>query len=277
MTSREAPHHNTLTCYTNYGCRLPECVDRKNQWSRDRYRALRGGNLKPRADAIPVRQHIAKLLAAGLTQDRIASLAGVPHQSISDFIRKRPRRGMRYSTSPEFAARIFAIDPSTTEPVRVDATGTQRRIQALVASGWPLTHIAVQLGLNDQRTEQILRQTKVRLETKETVAAGFLKLRNKRPESAGVSQPQIRLARERAAARRWPPPRYWAKFPGSIDDPHFTPEHGMTKADRNAEEARWLVTTAGLPRTEVAARLGMTFGEVDDALALHRADMRKAA
>src|SRR3546814_9516231 len=64
-----------------------------------------------------------------------------------------------------FAAKILAVDPAAS-PARVDATGSRRRIQALVAAGWPLLHIGRQWGLNPQRPEQILRQDHVYASTR---------------------------------------------------------------------------------------------------------------
>ena len=266
MTSREAPHHETLTCYTNYGCRRPECVERKQRWADERKAAIRTGTWQPYVDAAPVRRHIVTLLTSGLTQDRIAALAGVPHQSIADFTGGIRGRGIRHRTSASIAARILAIDPEAATPVRIGATGTHRRVQALVAVGWPLTHLSAGSGLHTTRADQILRQNTVRIETAERIQDGYDVLRQLKPERHGVPKHKARLARERAAAAKWPPPKYWDRFPGAIDDPHFTPEYGMTKADLLAEEAGFLVTVAGLTRAQAAIRLGKDKSYVDRVL-----------
>ncbi|MFI5831020.1 hypothetical protein ACIA6C_27865 [Streptomyces sp. NPDC051578] len=276
-TRREAPHHNTLTCYTRYGCRLPACVERKQNWAEERTAAMRNGTWKPYVDAAPVRQHIKALLAAGLTQDRIAALAELPHQSVADFTGGIRGRGIRHRTSADIAARILGIDPKVASPVRIGATGTHRRIQALIAVGWPLTHLSTRSGLHASRADQILRQDTVRIETAQRIQEGYDTLRRLRPERHGVPEHKARLSRDRAAAAKWPPPKYWDRFPDAIDDPHFTPEYGRTKADLLAEEATWLVTTAGLTRAEAAIRLGKDKTYIDRVLGPQRKDMRKAA
>jgi hypothetical protein len=119
----------------------------------------------------------------------------------------------------------------------------------------------------------------------------------KKEVTSGQTAHSVRLAYERladskpGAPRRKqsqrqasPPPRrppslgaaqYWAKFPDAIDDPHFTSEYGRTKADLLAEEATFLVTVAGLTRTQAAIRLGKDKTYVDRVLG--PIDMRKAA
>ncbi|MFZ3473141.1 hypothetical protein ACODT3_10595 [Streptomyces sp. 4.24] len=266
MTSREAPHHESLTCYTSYDCRRPDCVERKRNWAEKRQAAIRSGTWQPFVDAEPVRQHIRILRAAGLTQDRIATLASLPHQSIADFTGGIRGRGLRHRTSADIAARVLAIDPTIATPVRIATVGTHRRIRALVAIGWPLTHLSVQSGLHTSRADQILRQNVVRIETAQRVQDGYDRLRSMRPERHNVPAHKAKLARRRAAAAKWPTPKYWDRFPDAIDDPHFTPEYGRKKADLLAEEATFLVTVAGLTRTQAAVRLGKDRSYVDRVL-----------
>ncbi|UJV42028.1 hypothetical protein [Streptomyces sp. AMCC400023] len=265
---RQPPHHNTLTCYANYRCRLPECVERKNAWARNRDRALRAGTWQPLEDAAPVRAHLRTLLNSGLTRQRIADLAGVPPQSITDLIHGR-RRGLRHRTSPEFAAKLLAVDPATASPARVDATGSHRRIRALVAAGWPLLHIGRQLSLNPQRPEQILRQDRVYATTRDIVLDGYPRLARQRPERRGVPRDKARWSRERARANRWPDPAYWAERMDVIDDPDFEPLYRVTRLELVAQDADWLMRTSGLTREQAAERLGVHKSYVDQAMTAH--------
>ncbi|MFC9285669.1 hypothetical protein [Streptomyces sp. NPDC057052] len=270
MTDRQPPHHNTLTCYANYGCRLPECVERKNAWARTRDRALRNGTWQPRIDATPAREHLAQLIEAGITQQAIAKTLGVPHQSISDFTHHRgSRRGLRHTTDPQFAARILALTPETINAGRGDATGTHRRIRALVAAGWPLLHIGAQFGMNQQRPEQILRSRRVYAATRTQVADGYEKLRHLKPECHGVPKDKARHARDRAATNRWPDPKYWADRMDVIDDPDFEPLYGVTRRELIAQDAHELIRYAGLDRAAAAERLGVSKSYVEHALAAH--------
>ena len=228
-------------------------------------------------DAEPTRQHILALLAAGITINRISEHAAMTHWDIEQFVKGDKTRGRQRRISPARAARILAIDLAVVTPSLVDATGTRRRIEALTAAGWPMERLAEHFGLSLKYIAELRKQDKVRDTSARSVAASYERLKNTQPERHGILPPIAKRARRMAASRQWAPPKYWDRFPDAIDDPHFTPEYGMTKPELRAEEAHWLVTTAGLPRNEVAARLGMTFGEVDDAVDLHRNDMRKAA
>jgi hypothetical protein len=266
----EAPHHNALTCYTDYGCRKVECVERYNIRNAARLRAHRNGTWSQRyVDAEPVRQHLIALEAAGIGAGWVAATTGLSIQTVRDFLRSHPNRsrGRKQRTSPEIAAKILAVTEESHVRGRLPGTGTTRRIQALVTAGWPLRAIASQSGISWPYMSTLLHREIVFASTHNAAAEAYARIARKSPLRHGVSAAQSKRARNWGAREGWPPPRYWAKYPDAIDDPHFTPEYGLTKPELRAEEARWLVTTAGLARTEVAARLGMTFGEVDAALA----------
>ncbi|MFG2412333.1 hypothetical protein [Streptomyces goshikiensis] len=218
-------------------------------------------------DAEPTRQHILALLAAGITTNRISQRAGMTHWDIQQFVKGDRTRGRQRRISPARAARILAIDLAAVTPSLVDATGTRRRIEALTAAGWPMERLAEHFGVSLKYVAEMRKQDKVRDVSAQAVTRAYEQLKDKRPETRGVIPPIAKRARRMAADRGWAPPKYWAKFPDAIDDPHFTPEYGMTRPQRLAEEAVWLVTVAGVPRTEAATRLGLTFGEVDEALA----------
>ena len=268
---RQPPHHRTLTCYANYGCRLPACVERKNAWARERSRQMREGTWQPLEDAEPVRAHVRRLLEAGLTPQRIADLAGTDRMSITDFTQNRgTRRGLRHRTTAEFAAKILAIDPATASPSRVDATGTHRRIQALAARGWPLLHIGRQLGMHPHRPEQILRVDRIYTFTRDRIAEGYPLLAEQRPERRGVPKHKARLAREWAKTNRWAPPKYWADRMDVIDDPHFTPLYGVGRGELLAADARELFTY-GVTVEQAAIRLGVTKQHLQQELVRHPA------
>jgi hypothetical protein len=269
---RDAPHHNTLTCYTNYRCRRPECVQRKREWHRMRDQARSAGTWQPFVDAEPVRQHLRKLLAAGFTQDRIAALSGVNHQTIADFThhtRKIGRRALRYQTSRTTAEKLLAVSLTDHSPVHVDPTSSRRRLQALVAIGWPLVHIDRQLGLPRGRSDRTFRCNLIRIETKLTLAEGYEHLRHLTPERNGVPARHAKSARARAAAKRWPKPEYWDQYADVIDDPHFEPLYGVSRREIVAQDASWVMRTTGVDKATAAARLGVSKAYVEHALRDH--------
>lgn len=271
MTSKPLPPHGTINRRKHYGCKCQDCCKALRAYSNARYAAITAGTWQPFVEAGPVRQHILRLRAAGMSFHRIQVLSGLPNRTISGFLAASTGPGnvrcRKRSTRREVADKILSIPVDPMMAHLVDATGTRRRIQALAAIGWPQKQVAERIGLNRSHMCSILKRERVFRRTALAVSEAYAELESGSSRRYGVSKTNANRARAQATANRWPPPAYWAKFPGAIDDPHFTPEYGMTKPQRLAEEAVWMVTVAGVPRTEAAARLGLTFAEVDAALA----------
>ncbi|MFE9127020.1 hypothetical protein ACFYOF_16645 [Streptomyces sp. NPDC007148] len=268
---REAPHHRNLTCYTDYNCRRPECVDRRRVWQRELRRKHQEGE-PPLIDAGPVRRHILSLQAQGITTHRIALMAGMEDWTVRAFLpRGHGSRPKKHRTSPEVARKILALTAEQAVSGRMNGTGTLRRIQALAAKGWPLRRLAEHLGLYPSYLGDLVRRTQhnhsVLAATAEKVAKGYERLRNKDPQKHGVSKAACSRARRQAAERRWAPPRYWDKFPGAIDDPHFESSYGVTRREIVAQDAHWLMTKNGLTRGDAADRLGVSKSYIDHAFA----------
>lgn len=147
-------------------------------------------------------------------------------------------------------------------PTMVDATGTRRRLRALVALGWPSTYLKTRIGA----AHIIFTDSAV---VHPRTAA---RVRALYDELGGTLGPAPR-SRTYAAAKGWPPPLAWDD--DTIDDPAATPYVGPvpSRAARGREQLvedfehtrpahRGLVTAA-------AMRLGMQPRSL--ARALHRA------
>jgi hypothetical protein len=268
---RQAPHHRTLTCYTDYRCRLPECVRRYNDRNNERLRAHKSGTYNALVDATPARQHILRLQRAEMSAEAIAHVAGVSVHSILDILRPHPtkRRGRRRRITPDLAAKILAVKHDQRISGRVDATGTKRRVQALVALGWPVSHISRHVGLSRENAAEILDRARVYNSTATAIANAYDTLRRKRPEKNGVIKAHVTVAKNRAARNKWAPPSYWDRHPGAIDDPTFEPLYGVTRREQIAQDAQWVMTTTGLDRAATAARLGVDKSYIDHAFRVH--------
>ncbi|MBD9723495.1 hypothetical protein PV755_46305 [Streptomyces caniscabiei] len=270
--TRQAPHHRNLTCYTDYRCRLPECVTRYNHWQRNRLRAVADGTWQPFIDATPVREHLLHLYAAGLTPHRVSVLTGIDFNTIRLYTQPAPKqgRGMTRQTTPAFQAKILAVRAEPTLPGRVDPTGTRRRIQALSAIGWPLRELGPHIGIRPDNVRRILTrgQTVYGTTAKATIDA-YEKLRRSRPRRHGISEIGTARALRNARQQRWAPPKYWDQHPGAIDDPHFEPMYGVTRREQIAQDANWIMTTVGLSRAETAARLGVDKSYIEHAFRDH--------
>ncbi|MFI6033008.1 hypothetical protein ACIBBD_02260 [Streptomyces sp. NPDC051315] len=261
--TNEAPHHNNSVCIKLYGCQLPACRDRHNA----RRRAIRAGIIQPArvlVDAEPVRQHILDLQTIGHSITCIARLAGVAHTTVGNFLHGRPssRRGRQRQTTPETAAKILAVKPLTT-------VGTMRRIQALVAVGWPSRRVAAYAGVSNRWVIELRPDAVILISYAEKIVAAYGELRHVKPEKHGVHPGHADRARARAKANRWPTPAYWDQHPDDIDDPYFEPLYGVTKREIVAQDANELMRFSGLDRQAAADRLGVHKSYLDHAFREH--------
>lgn len=283
MTRRagEAPHHRNLTCYVNYECRRPDCVDRYNAHERDRRRQKRQGTYARYTDAAPIRAHVHQLLAAGASARNIADRADVADKTVRDLLPTRAdgtRTPLKHRMLTTNAHKILAIRPEDVIPRYVSAVGTLRRAQAAITDGWPMTHLAEQAGMHPSYISNLLLRAdtiddlKVYGTAAHAIARVYDDLRGKKPERHGISRKGAAAARRYGKTRNWPPTSYWDQFPGAIDDPHFIPEYGKLRAQIIAEEAAWLMTIGRLNRDQAAARLGIARFTIDRALREHPQD-----
>lgn len=264
----EAPHHNALTCYVDYKCRRPECTERYNAANRARRRAQAAGTWNKLVDAAPVREHLLALHARGITRHRVATLSGVDVHTVRRITHHTIRLPRRHRVHPAVAEKILAVSLDTATPGYVDATGTRRRLQALIAVGWPLEPLAPRIGVSPRNIWSLTQRAKVRATTAHRACAVYEELRNQKPTRHGISARHARDARARASANRWPTPAYWDDS-GAIDDADFIPDYKVTRLEIVAEEAHFLITTAQLSTSQAAERLGISTDYVYRALTAH--------
>lgn len=257
---REAPHHRNLTCVKQYRCRRPDCLARSQSYERRRYRQKGYGTWRPLVDATPARRHIAALRAAGHSIPAIQEAARISAATIArilyEGVNKRADR-----IRPEVADRILAI-PVTPAPVKatsaVDATGTRRRIQALVAMGWTLNALGPELGFHPRRLTDFLQADRVLASTARRIADRYRIVQTWDPAAHGVPQRSRNLSRNLAAREGWHGPLAW----DDIDDPDCQPEtNGSTTTFRRrkvtvdpSEVAR--LTARGRTNEQIANELG---------------------
>ena len=195
--------HGLLSTYVRRGCKCPQCAAASRDYARARTRARAYGQIPPLVDVGTVRAHLARLAEHGIGQAQVAAVSGIGRSTITHILRPRgPRRGV----TPRVAAAILAVDPSldnAAATARVDATGTRRRLQALVFAGWPLTILQQRLGL--VRLDRVLAAGTVTAATARAVRAFYDTYWDHPP---AVSTPQgrraVTLARARAARARVP-------------------------------------------------------------------------
>lgn len=248
-------HTPSRACYLR-GCPSPECRQENYRYmSRIRLEHHRGQ--RRRCDATQSRHHIERLLAAGWTQAQIARAAGLVHHLVSDV-----RRGKQtISNHTAYAILSVPIGSPPTDTRDVDATGTMRRLRALVAIGWPIEQLAPQLGIFPTALGNIARGElrNVRATTADAVALLYQQL----VRQPGPSNRSRILARKKG----WHGPLAW----DDIDDPAAQPEvEQPTELDlkrndlavvRRAEIEH--LDAFNLSTREIAERLGLAENTVN--------------
>lgn len=200
-------------------------------------------------DPAEARERIVLLRSRGVTL-RMLTEHGVSRVGVRN-IETKPR--IRKLT----AAKVMAIPVPglirTGAPV--DATGTSRRLRALVAMGWPQTLIGEQLGTTQTGVSAFIQREHVCSET----AVAVRELFDRWAMLPGPSD----VSRRRARAWGWPVPLAWNEE--DIDDPAATPHlgGGTTKAVDRIRDLQGIGVTGV---NEIADTLGIQPDSVRRAL-----------
>lgn len=244
-----ASHAPSRACYLR-GCRQPACKNADYRYMSalrlDHHRGVRR-----RTDATQTRHHLERLTAAGWSYAQIARTAGIAHRTVGV-----ATTATSVSTQTARSILNIPIGPPPADTRDVDATGTIRRVRALIAIGWPLAHLAPRFGLYVTALGRITNgQTEhVRATTADTIALDYRHL-------ARLPGPSSR-ARRHAATRGWHGPAAWDDR--TIDDPQASPdvdgpELVLSRDELAALRREEILHLAGYGATpdEIAARLGV--------------------
>lgn len=206
--------HGTRAAYVRDRCRCPSCTAANTAASNQLYRACAYGRWKPYVDAAPSRAHITALRAAGIGVDQIAKLAGLSPSHLRGLIGyssngKPPFQKVRRDT----AERILAVpvdDSSRAANSHVDATGTRRRLQALVANGWTQEWLAREMHRSPANLRRSMTSDSVTARTAKLVHEAYERLWDAEPPQLLAAQRRASAAaRAHAATHNWLPPLAW--------------------------------------------------------------------
>jgi hypothetical protein len=204
--------HGTRAAYVKDRCRCTDCTAANTAAGRAVHRAQTFGRWRPFMDAAPVRDHIRALRAAGVGVQQIAMLAGISTSHVREL--GKPGRDGNPSVRrvrPETAQRVLRIrvDQANRGPRSlVAATGTRRRLQALIAVGWPHDELAARLGRGSAGLRRSMLSDSVTAQTAQDVSDLYEQLWNRRPPQS-TDQRAADTARASAADRGWLPPLAW--------------------------------------------------------------------
>lgn len=185
------------------------CAAHYEQW-RNRQHAY-GRFESVYVDAEPARQHVRALIDAGIGIRRIAQLSGIDRKALQILLNGRTERGTppsRRIAAKTASAILAVVIPEAPHRVasggaRVDAIGTIRRLQSLVAFGYPRAHLGQRIGWSATNIGRLLDQATghVNADTARKVEALFRELQLN-------PGPSVR-ARNDGARRGWSLPFDW--------------------------------------------------------------------
>jgi DNA-binding NarL/FixJ family response regulator len=214
------------------------------------------------------------LAGAGIGWKRAAQLAGISTGAMSKLLYGGPGdRPPSQRIRPQTAAAILAVRPSPAAlapTALADATGTHRRIQALVACGWSQARIGRRLGMSPGNFGAMMRREQVTAGTAAAIRRLYDELWNRRPPQDEWRE-KIAAARSRnyARAHGWAPPLAWDD--DRIDQPDAQPAEGWQRPARTKRTAAELAEDAadviaqGHTTAQAAERLGVTTSTVQHA------------
>ncbi|MFG2913327.1 hypothetical protein ACGF0D_10610 [Kitasatospora sp. NPDC048298] len=206
--------------------------------------------------------HIAALRQAGMIDTEIR---GAAHIGLGTYYRAARQQG---PITRRTEARLLAVRPASSRPPRSTASvpphGTRRRIQGLVAAGWPPAVLARTLGMHLQQLHELANRHEqcVAVATAERVRLATRDLWGRQPETCGATHASTARARQLAARHGWHPLAVW----DDIDDPDEQPRYGEHESRLTAvvEDTAELIAE-GLSREGIAARLGIQWDAVRQA------------
>lgn len=241
-SSAERPHG-----YARYkldGCRCYTCAAAASEYNIRRERAIAYGRWHPFVAAQPVRDHINTLRACGMGLRAIATAAGVDRKRLQAITNGRPERGTppQQRVRPEIAAAILAVEPTLDVlpgGTVIDASGTRRRIQALVAIGWSQSKIAARLGWTPANLSALLRRDRTIAATARAVRDLYEELWDQAPPE-DTHRDKIAAARARNHATKcgWLPPAAWDDDLIDIPDDQLPAELARRVALMDEDELR---------------------------------------
>lgn len=248
--------HGAPSC-ADYGCKREECLQaRRDKKKRNRFLRDTGrpGVVSPERSSA----HLKKFRQAGLQDNEIMAALGIARTTFYRTMRGEPltRKSEQKILSVPVPTSLGRIRTTSL----VNATGTHRRLQALMWLGWPECELEKRLGAHAGWIYRSLRCSNVKLVLSDGVARLYDELWSVRPESEGVDAGRAEAARLAARGRFWSGPLAWDD--DTIDDPHASPQTDalspvVTQGGNVA--ARWLmgesVTLSRSDRREVLAYL----------------------
>lgn len=222
------------------GCRCYVCAAARSAYDENRSRAIAYGTWQPWVDAEPVRTHIRHLQTCGMGLRTIERLSGVTRSSLAAILSGKTGREPALKVRPATAQRILAVEPTLDNlapKTVIDASGTVRRLRALVARGWSQAKLGERLGITPQNFTVMMNAARVTARTARAVRDLYDELWDQAPpENTRHLKIAASRARNTAQARGWLPPAAWDDDLIDLPDAELAEELARRAARMTDEE-----------------------------------------
>lgn len=221
-TPKPCPHkakhaHGTRVAYVFDKCRCLPCSKATREYEARRQRAHLYGRFDRLVDAQETREHVRELMAQGMGRRRIADVAGVQPSVLTRLLYGRPATAPSERIRPQTANALLGVELDLAAHATLEAFGTLRRLQALVAAGWTQTELARRLGMTNANLGTLIHsRDRVLRQTADKVAALYEEISECAPPATGVP-----YATKVAERNGWAPPICWDE--DTLDDPMAEP------------------------------------------------------
>lgn len=220
--------HGTRNAYLTDKCRCLPCKEAHRVANNHNRRMTAYGHSRTfMVDAKPAQKHVKNLLRRGWGVENIAKNSGVSKSTISRLLYGEPAKNapppvmVLASTSDSilgFAPTGKRNRHEGTVLESVDATGTKRRVQALVACGYSMAFLAKEFGASRQIMTKLIQGDRVLLTKAESFKTIYDRLWDKEPPRTTAAQKKAyTTAKKMAQENGWPPPMAWDD--DAIDNP----------------------------------------------------------
>jgi transcriptional regulator with XRE-family HTH domain len=198
---------------------------------------------------------------------RIADAAGLCRATVDHIVYGENGTGPAYTVHRFIERRICRVEPSLelcSQGACIDATVTQRKLQALMANGWAIAEIARELDMNRHQLSNIMRANSVFARTAIRIDRLFDRLQDKQPPTSTRYEKSNR-SRALAVAQRegYAPAWAWDDINDldEVPDPGYKPRKKNEKFDWDDVEH---FRKFGMLDEVIAGRLGISVKTIKD-------------
>jgi hypothetical protein len=194
------------------------------RWDRNRRMLKSQGQWQPFVSAQPARERIWAMNAAGMPTRAIELRLSLPDGSLDALMWKRDGQ-FSQKVRQETAEAVMGYWPTLEDypgHCLIDATGTRRRIQALITLGWTQVFLREKIGVSKKAFQRLLTNSRITADLARRVVPLYDELWKRPPYVTEVSAVAADKVRQQALKAGFFGPLAWDD--DQIDDPAALPQ-----------------------------------------------------